>query len=131
MRGSRLAPNVVHDGLEAALLHHVGRHAGAHDPEPDESDFHGGLLLLRVEDVRCDPRRRHGGGPAGIEGEMRDKLTDLVLGDAVTERAFDVSLELIAAAHGGEHGYRDETGRAWRGRGAPTRHRRALSRSGR
>src|SRR5215468_7103330 len=40
---------------------------------------------------------------------MRDELTDLFLGDAVTERALDVSLELIATVHGGERGDRDET----------------------
>src|SRR5262245_3574269 len=39
---------------------------------------------------------------------MRDELADLLLGDAVAERAFDVSLELIAPVHGGERGHRDE-----------------------
>src|SRR5713226_9029632 len=62
-----LRADVVHDQLVTALLD-VGRHAGAHGAEPDESDLHGSRLALTLRTVacrRCGARRRRGSGPPG------------------------------------------------------------------
>src|SRR5882672_4425876 len=68
-----------------------------------------GRLRLRLEDLRSNACRRHGGGPAGIEGHVGDDLADLVFGHDVGQRALDMALQLVTAVHGGQRGHRDET----------------------
>src|SRR5512133_3995645 len=58
-----------------------------------------GLLRLPLrEHVLGDLRRGHRRRPAGIKGEMRDDLADLLLGDAVVERAVEMAGQLPLAA---------------------------------
>src|SRR6516162_3457823 len=45
-------------------------------------------------DQSCGHRRR----PARIKGEMRDDFTDLILGDAIVERALQMADQLLFAA---------------------------------
>src|SRR5690349_15649374 len=55
------------------------------------------LFLLRVllEHLARNVCRGHRRRPAGIEGEMRDHLGQLLLGDAVGERTLQVSAQLL------------------------------------
>src|SRR5436190_2243245 len=58
----------------------------------------GTKSLPRREHVLGDLRRGHRRRPACIEGEMRDDLADLLLGDAVVEGAVEVTGQLPLAA---------------------------------
>src|SRR5262245_40639852 len=59
----------------------------------------GGACRLPLrENVLGDLRRGHRRGPAGIKGEMRDDLADLLLRDAVVERAVQMANQLPLAA---------------------------------
>src|ERR1041384_1593510 len=64
-------------------------------------------LPLR-EDVLGDLRRRHCRRPAGVKGEMRDDLADLLLGDAIVERAVEMARQLPFAAEGDQRRDNDE-----------------------
>src|SRR5579863_1331547 len=48
-----------------------------------------------LEDFLGDRRRRHRGRPSRIEGQMRDEFAELVLGNAVAQRAFEMTPQLI------------------------------------
>src|SRR5215470_3823756 len=56
------------------------------------------LALGAVEHFASDAPRRHGRRPAGVERQVRDRLADLIAGDAVAERALEVAGELVAAS---------------------------------
>ena len=48
-----------------------------------------------AEDVLGDGDRGHGLGPAGVEGEVGDRLDQLGLGDAVVAGAAEVVAQLV------------------------------------
>src|SRR5205807_8697346 len=81
--------------------------------------FDPSLRLRFREDAACDRQRRIRGGPARVESEMRDELDDLVLRDAVFERALQVERQLIRAVAGDERRHGDETAITRREAGAP------------
>ena len=53
------------------------------------------LLLTFVEDCLCDARCGNCGGPACVEGQMRDELGELSRAEAMVERASQVNSELL------------------------------------
>src|SRR5262249_60784269 len=61
-----------------------------------------------VEDAAGDRPGGHGGGPAGVEGEVGDDLADLLARDAVVQRAFEMPRQLVGAVHGDERRDGDE-----------------------
>src|ERR1700761_343005 len=61
-----------------------------------------------LENLGGEECRGHRRRPAGIEGEMGDQLADLVLADAIAERALQMAAQLLAAAHRHEGGDRDQ-----------------------
>src|ERR1051326_9105831 len=63
-------------------------------------------LPLR-EDVLGDLRRRHCRRQAGVKGEMRDVLSDLLLADAMVESAVEMAKQLPFAAEDDHRRARD------------------------
>src|SRR5262245_21310339 len=57
----------------------------------------GRSLLVLLENILGDQRRRHRHGPAAIEGKVRYQLADLLGCHAVVERALEMALELLGA----------------------------------
>lgn len=65
-------------------------------------------LALLLEEL---PGRRHGGhgtGPAGVEGQVGDRLDQLVDGQAVVDRPLHVAGHLVGAVEGDQGGNGDE-----------------------
>src|SRR3989442_15786486 len=64
--------------------------------------------LGAVEHLAGDAARGHGGRPARVERQVRDHLADLVAGDAVAERALEVTGGLVTAPEREQRGDGDE-----------------------
>src|SRR5215472_18900680 len=65
---------------------------------PSHDAFLPYSALPLLEYILGDERRGHRCRPAGIEGEMGDHFTELVLGEAVVESALQMPDELFFAA---------------------------------
>jgi hypothetical protein len=80
------------------------------------------LLVGFGEHLPHDGERGAGGRPARVEGEMRDRLDDLVAGDAVLQRLPEVERKFVLAIACDQAGDRDENpGDARRRRTTPGR----------
>src|SRR5918993_5065182 len=55
-------------------------------------------LVLGLEHVHRDVRGGHGRGPAGVHGEVRDDLRDLLPAQSVAEPSADMALQLFLPA---------------------------------
>src|SRR3954471_7935590 len=64
--------------------------------------------LLALEHLLGDQRRGHCRRPTRIESEVGDQLRELVLADAVGERAAEMAFELLLATRRDERGDRDQ-----------------------
>src|ERR1700675_3792649 len=65
-------------------------------------------LLVLVEDVFREEEGGHGGGPAGVEGQVGHEFDEFVLGDAVVEGELEVEGELLGAVESDQGGDGDE-----------------------
>src|SRR3954452_11014254 len=67
-----------------------------------------GVWSVAAEDLLGHGHRTHGFRPAGVEGEVREGLDQLLLGRAVVLRELQVVRELLGVPAGGERGDGDQ-----------------------
>src|SRR4051812_44817365 len=67
-----------------------------------------GRASVGAEDLLGHGHRGEGLGPAGVEGEMRDRLDELLLGHAVVLRVLQVEGELLGVPTGCQRGDGDQ-----------------------
>src|SRR5256886_11741572 len=68
----------------------------------------GDLVSVAAEDLFGDGHRGHRFRPAGVEGQVRDRLDEFLLGGAVLLGEAEVEHELFGVAAGGQRGDRDQ-----------------------
>src|SRR5262245_18567036 len=97
-----------------ALTRKSQRHVPSIDtPEnPRDADGARSALLDLVERFTRVTECVDAGGNTAIDGDLKQDLLDLFLGEAVLQRALDVQLQLVGPVERAEHGEVDDAARA-------------------